>query len=386
MTPIRAVRRTTRLVAVSVAALALVAAGCGDDDEADDAASTTEETTGSPDASGAQADAQAFVAEHSEPLTERPAFEPLSRRPDEGKTVVYVGNASPYSQYFQDGARAAAELLGWELEVIDTAVTPETAVAAFQLAISMRPDAVIDSGWPPVVIGDQLAELESMGIPVIAWGTVAELGQDGVIARITQEADLIERGEWVAQWVLAESGEEANVLYVSLDIYDLLRIHHEAFNETLSAGCPDCGNTDLPVGPTDLGAGLPAMIVNALRANPDVNYVVPAYDDMSAGLPEALEAAGLADRVEIADNGGGTLSRQGVADGKIAVNVPDSPEYLGWVAMDALARHFNGDPVPDELYAKTPRVFITEETDDDPSRPFAAYPDYETFMQELWLV
>lgn len=383
MTASRSARRATRLVAASVTALALVAAGCGDDDEGDDDAAATEETTAG-EATGAQAEAQAFVAEHSAPLTEPPALEPLSRRPDEGKTVVYVGNASPYSQYFQDGARAAAEALGWELEVIDTAVTPETAVAAFQLAITMQPDAVIDSGWPPVVIGDQLAELEEMGVPVIAWGTVAELGQDGVVARITQEADLVERGEWVAQWVLADRGEEANVLYVSLDIYDLLRIHHESFNETFSAGCPDCGNTDLAIGPTDIGAGLPAMIVNALRANPDVNYVVPAYDDMSAGLPEAIEAAGL--DVQIADNGGGTLSREGVQNGTIAVNVPDSPEYLGWVAMDALARHFNGDPVPDELYAKTPRIFITGETEDDPSAPFAAYTDYETFMQELWLL
>ena len=41
------------------------------------------------------------------------------------------------------------------------------------------------------------------------------------------------------------------------------------------------------------------MIVSYLRAHPEVNYVALSYDGVGVGLPAALKAAGLADKVKI---------------------------------------------------------------------------------------
>ncbi len=97
---------------------------------------------------------------------------------------------------------------------------------------------------------------------------------------------------------------------------------------------------------TSLGKDAPDRIVSYLRSHPQVNYVVLSVSNaLGAGLPAALKAAGLADKVKLVGQSGDTLTFQDMAAGNIESVVPFDYYAVDYLMLDALARHFAGVPV-----------------------------------------
>jgi ribose transport system substrate-binding protein len=123
--------------------------------------------------------------------------------------------------------------------------------------------------------------------------------------------------------------------------------------------CPDCGFNVENVNPADAGTKLPGQIVTYLAAHPDVDYIVPAFSDGAIGVPQALEAAGLSDRVKMITQGAGEVPIDQLKQGQVDAFVPEPTQVEGWMMVDALVRHFAGDPVPADAYATVPRQYLT---------------------------
>ena len=68
---------------------------------------------------------------------------------------------------------------------------------------------------------------------------------------------------------------------------------------------------------------------------------------LGAGLPAALQAAGLADRVKIIGQSGDTQTFQDLQAGNIEAVVPYDYYTVDYLMLDALARHFAGVPLRD---------------------------------------
>ena len=74
---------------------------------------------------------------------------------------------------------------------------------------------------------------------------------------------------------------------------------------------------------TSLGKDAPDRIISYLRSHPKVNYVALSVTDaLGAGLPAALKAAGLGDKVTIVGQGGGTQNFTDMKAGSIEALVP----------------------------------------------------------------
>ena len=70
---------------------------------------------------------------------------------------------------------------------------------------------------------------------------------------------------------------------------------------------------------------------------------------LGPGLPAALQAAGLADKVKIVGQGGNQQVYQDVGAGKIAAVMPSSLYGYDYSMLDALARKLAGAPVAADL-------------------------------------
>ena len=357
-------RQTTRRARRTLAALAvcgLVFAACGSDDDAsgdttadapaDSAApadsSAPSDSTATTDAGGdAPADglaaAQARVDAFRQPVTELPLNEPVAM--ESGKKLFYVQCGVSACSEIDVGIQAAAEAAGWEYETASHQDTPETVASAFDAAIAAEPDVVMTSGNPREWFAPQLATLEEMGIPVVAWSLPEgyEPG-DGIDVNLLTNDDYYFYGVLMADYA-ATTSETGNILFVGLPTFPVLSTVQQGFEDEIAVACPDCTVEITEVAVTDLGTNLPGMIVSELQSNPELDMIVYAFGGMLFGVPDAINAAGLTGQASAISQAGGPMNFSFIAAGDHQVaEVGLASELLGWRAIDAAARILAGE-------------------------------------------
>ena len=189
-------------VAASVAASVLLTAGCGDD-ASDDG--------GSGGGGGAEVDLAAAQAS-SEPLTSPPAAsdfpftEPLAERPAPGTVVAFLDIGTPVAAREYADMREAAEVLGIDLQRVQTGQGPQEINAALNSVVESRPAAVIDVAIDPALFAPQVEALEAAGIPFITQSIVNADDFGGDDAQVAYGAAGAEaNGRILASAVLAET-------------------------------------------------------------------------------------------------------------------------------------------------------------------------------------
>jgi ribose transport system substrate-binding protein len=111
--------------------------------------------------------------------------------------------------------------------------------------------------------------------------------------------------------------------------------------------------------------------------------VLSVSNALGAGLPAALRAAGLADKVKIVGQSGDTQTFQDLQAKNInSVTAYDYYE-IDYLMLDALARHFAGAP---EQHTSLPLWIVTP--DNMPAEAtkglFPVVPSYRTEFKKLW--
>jgi len=156
-------------------------------------------------------------------------------------------------------------------------------------------------------------------------------------------------------------------------------------NGNFETECPGCTVTPLNVSIGDMTGGTVAsQVVSALQSNNKIGYVYLSIGDLATGLPEALQAAGLADRVKIVGGVPNTEQVQSLIDGKAAAYTPLGRPASAWAAVDVMARLSVGmdpDPSGHELL---PAVIWTPNNVPKPAQDYQGAEDYQQQFKELW--
>jgi ABC-type sugar transport system substrate-binding protein len=331
-----------------IGAAMIAASGCGSDSDGGSAASG-----GSADLSAAQS-----IAEQAStrPTTLQLA-KPVGKEIPTGKKIAFISCGVEACEIQGDIIKKGASLLGWTAETIGTDGSPEQLQNAFQTALRQGADAVILNAVTRAVVAKQLDEAEKQGVPFVTLSSVEKPG-DGILANIADTRNSGRIGELLAAKIVSDSGGDANTLYVNISAFQILKALGDQFESSYKKYCPDCeyGSIDIPA--TSLGKDAPDRIVSYLRSHPQVNYVVLSVSNaLGAGLPAALRAAGLADKVKIIGQSGDSQTFQDVQAGNIKAVVPYDYYTVDYLMLDALARHFAGVPVADQsppLWVVTP--------------------------------
>ena len=341
--PIRTSTLAKTLVGVT-AALTLAACGSGGDDKA--SAATTQVSS----------DVTAAVdAAKAEQTTWTGPTQPVNA--PTGKKIVSIACSStaPGCVNAGNGAKEAGSVLGWDVTVVDGKGDPNTWNSAIEQAVSDGADGIILNAVPPALVQGGLAQAKKAGVPV-ALTYIPSYDGPKVDAYVT--SDHAQSGEYAADWVAAASKGKGKLLVLQEPQFAELKERDTAFTAKLKTSCPGC--TIVKTAEFNLGTmpqQVPGLVSSALQANPDINFVVVPFDGAALFASQGIAQAGR--------SGVGLVGFEGDPDGLARVvagtqsaDVATVQPWMGWAAVDALARLMDGQTVkqqqvPQRLFDKT---------------------------------
>jgi ABC-type sugar transport system substrate-binding protein len=356
-------RRLTRTCFGVLAVGSLIFAACGDDDDTSTEAPASEAEAPAPEeaAPAGAAEAREIVERYStRPEAVQLIEVPIEGEIPTGKTVSYISCGPEACEQLGNLMAEAGDILGWETTVIPTDGSPGSVNAVFETLLRDPPDAIAYSSVPYSQVGQYLEELSANGT-LIANISMWEPQSDEVLWTSFGPDDMLPMGEGMAAWVIDDAASKGNatpgVVYVDLPEIPIVTPMAERFAETFDRLCPGCTNVNLGIGIADIPM-IPDMVVSALRANPDIGYVVMSADSLGQGIPSAAEAAGL--EITMFGNSPGLLNLS-LIDQSAQAGTMLFPFYeTTFGAVDAFAREFAGQEVLPAL--ATPHWLITSET------------------------
>jgi ABC-type sugar transport system substrate-binding protein len=316
--------------------------------------------------------------------TELQTTEKIGKEVPTGKTIDWIVCGVPECTALTQPLTDAAAALGWTVKPIDGGLSPETVLAAWNLAVQNKPDAVVATGFPSVMFADPLAKLQAAGIPVVQ-GYVTEDADPakGIIAVIAGGGDTFQnQGKYEADFVLGRIGDKANTVFLGGSTFPGIDAVIEGYKAEYSRLCAGCKFDSLDIAGDTIGTTLPTNVVAYLTSHPDVNYIVLGIGSMVLGLPDALKAANL--DVKIVGTAPSATTAQMVKDGDIDGIIMLQQGDSMWQMVDALARHFAGVDVAPSMKPSPAWAVVKENIDQITGDPYVLIADYQAQYKALW--
>ncbi|HQY84215.1 MAG TPA: substrate-binding domain-containing protein [Ilumatobacteraceae bacterium] len=397
------------------AVLAMTLVGCGgSDDSSATVPPPTDAGTDTTAASTATDDSTSSVAETSVPDTAAPAsldallekyyagtFRDLPTSAptpvtDKAIWVITLASASPSVANVAQGVTDAGNLLGWTTTVFDGAGSPTAWNDGVRQAIAAQADAIVLAIVECQPVQATLQQAKEAGLKI--YGVVGndcdipEVGGtamfDGAIFKAVPGGPTAMTKDTAtarAAWVTSVGGDSAQIIEMTEPDYMGVTIASAAFHDALAEVCAGCAVSEVPFNLTDLyGPELRAKTEAGLLQNPDANVITFPYDtalllggaaavagaDRSAPL-KVMGGECLAPNVELIRTGGGQ-------DACVALPYP----WMGWAAVDALNRIFQGE-------AEVDSGIGTQLVDKDHNLPaegvtYDGIGDYQTNYKKIW--
>jgi ABC-type sugar transport system substrate-binding protein len=329
------------------------------------------------------AKAQADFKEFEEPATFE-SLPPVKKPIPEGKTIAYVMCGSPGCKALPELFEGAAEVLGWNVKVINGGVTPEEGQAAMKEAVRLNPDGVINEGLPQEYFTAQVQELKSKGIPLIEWQTVVESAPPEFVQIPGAPFYPLVMKMAAAAAMVATEGKPV-IGHISVPAYPIFAKMGELLPEAVAEYCSDCEIKTYEMPVTAIGKDSSTRIVNFLRANPDINILIIDQNYIPLGLSTALEGAGIKNVPSI-QLFAGAQNVPDVKAGTMFAMIPDAyPEGM-WLTADTFARLFNEESTEVDEQATVPSQVWTSENVPEPEGELmpAVSTNYQEVFKEAW--
>ena len=308
---------------------------------------------------------------------------PIGKPVPAGKKVAFISCGVEACQIQGDIIKQGASDLGWTASTISTDGSPEQLQNAFSSALRQGADAVIINAVNRAAVAKPIQEAKQKGVAFVTASSVEKTG-DGILANIADTSNSGKIGEKLAAQIVADSGAKANTLYVNISAFQILKALGDQFQSSYKGYCASCKYASLDIPVTSLGKDAPDRIVSYLRSHPQVNYVVLSVSNaLGAGLPAALRAAGLSDKVKIVGQSGDTQTFKDLQAKNFNSVVPFDYYAVDYLMLDALARHFAGVP---QQHANPPLWIV--KPDDVPAEAtkglFPVDVNYRAEFKKLW--
>lgn len=338
------------VLAVVLASLMVVLAGCGSSTKNNDAGDSS---AGEGVTQLAQDRLEmAYNGLFSEPQTDTPS-------PTPGKkvwVVVYDQSAS-FSQQHAEGARDAAKLLGWDVNIFDAKGDPNSALQGIRNAIAAKAEGIVLQFFDCNSIKSGVEQALAAGIKVVAdqsvpcspdiysaatvYLTGGYPGNDGSFDGYFQAWNRPS-----ADWIAVKSGGKAKVIVVSQTDAQVTLTQTKGFVDELAEVCPGCEVVDTVKFTTpDLGQGLQQKIAQSLLQHPDATAIANTMGDyaQTGGIAGAALASGRSNKL-LLPGGEGQPANIGMIrnnQGQQTATCQNNA-WNAYTAIDQLIRLFEG--------------------------------------------
>lgn len=376
--------RRSGAVAAVVAAGSLALAACGSSDSS--STSTSAAAPSGTTASGANdalAEAKQVVEQFSSPVTWPGPDDPVT--PPTGKkiTMIICGSQGITCVRVGNGVKAAGEALGYDVKVVDGRSDPTVWNQAIKSAVADKADGIALAAVPPAVVAGAIKSAKAAGIPVAAGLSTA--GD----AQVKANPNRTDSARAQAAYTAVDSDGKAKVLLIRDDEFPETKQAADEYQTQLQQLCPDCevaASTDFTLA---LAAQrLAGKVTQALRNNPDINYIATPFDTVNVFVQQGIAQAQKKGKVKIVGVGGDPPSVDAIKAGDEVASVGEPGEWVGWDLVDGLTRIFAGQDVPpldketDSNY-DVPQRYITADTELDPQGWQGGF-DYQAKYKQLW--
>jgi ribose transport system substrate-binding protein len=269
-----------------------------------------------------------------------------------GRTIVFVAQTmtNPGVAGAAHGVRSAAQVIGWNVRVLDGGGTPAGIQAAMGEAVALRPSGIVIGGFDPGSTSQQVAQAAAARIPLIGWHAVAAPGPSRhpeLFTNITTNVEDVARIS--AQWVISRSNGRAGAVIFTDASIPFARKKSELIRKELAtcSGVKLLAYENIPIPDA---SSRTAREVSALlaRFRNEWTHSVAINDLYFADAAPAFRAAG--------EKGSGPPFNIGAGDGDPsafqrvnsrqyqAATVPEPLSLQGWQIVDEFNRAFSGRP------------------------------------------
>lgn len=274
--------------------------------------------------------------------------------------IVSITATEANNVRYINGATAAAEELGWQVNVVDAAGSADQANAAIQNFAQVGAHAVIDMVFPWSSIGAGLAAAGSAGIPVVSWGgglgsSVAATNGSGGPMAIP-----------VVELMVEQLGGAGAVLALTYRTGEVCRDREVVMDEIL-AGYPDIEVTKNEVRiPGFFEDG--AQYANAwLASHPpgqEKLAIWGCWDDPAIGAIGSLRAQGRDDVLVYGINGN-AQALENIRNGHMTATAWQDSYTEGYNMVKMLEEIIEAGDAWTPVAVEVPAVLVTSETIDD---------------------
>lgn len=244
-------------------------------------------------------------------------------------------------------AQTAAQDLGWKVTYLTAQVTPSSVITTLNDVVQHPTQLVaITPLVPNALISKQLAALTASGAKVVEMAPAGG-GPGGPVQATTVGAPFWDASATLmADAVIHDAGGSATTALVTDPSVPAWVAPRVAFTKSIEASGGSVA--DVQVGLSEVGKQIPSQIVTYVQSHPDVKYLAFVDADLDAGVPQALQAAGLTKQVKIVSAGPEPGDLAALKQGTELAQVAQENAGTGWRAIDQLARLSEGVPLGDE--------------------------------------
>ena len=385
------------LALLTVASIGLSIAGCGSSSSssvsatsasADQTSNAGTTATTQADADPGIAQAKAIVAQYAK---QQPALSvPTLPNQAPKKTVAWVYCTLPTCQ--AGAAQQAFTALGWNFKLVpwNEAHAPASFLQAFDDALAMKPkpDFIgVPQLFPASVDAKQLAAAKAEGIPVVDVTSTTGAGGP-VVACMSCAPSLNETARLQVATALADAGGKTSMVYA----YDpVLLVFAQEFLPAAKAEVaklsPQSTFATLQLSLAAPPSQNASAVINYLRRNPDVKYVLLSASELAGGLPQALSAAGLSGKVKFITQAPQPTDLQEIKNGQEFASVGADDAVSMWRAANALAWYAISGHIPADLIEPVGWHEIITQANVAQAAADSVQPhDYTAIFQKAWSV
>jgi ribose transport system substrate-binding protein len=260
-----------------------------------------------------------------------------------GKPVIGVTLLTQTHTFYKEleaGLRDEAAARNLDLIVVACEMDPAKQAAQLEDFVAQRVSAILAAPCDSNAIGPHLGGPERAGIPVFTVDIAARSGR--VVSHIA--SDNVQGGRLAAQALAGFIGDKGKVLVIDQPTVASVQDRVRGFDEEMKKH-PGIAIVARPNADGQRARAM-AVMEDMLQANRDLNGVFGINDDSALGALAVLEAAGRRDIAVVgydATDEAQAAIRKGSA---LKADVVQHPKDMGKKAIEIIARHLKGEPVP----------------------------------------
>ena len=342
-----------RKVVATVLAMTMVCAfavGCGSNSAAPAA----------PAASSSAAEEEAEEEAEAEAEAEAETEEEEASSGGEIKYVVGLAMNTQTNPFFvdvKDGCQKAADELGIELHITDAQDDPNIQMKDVENLITKKPDAIIIDTCDSDAIVSSIEACNEAGIPVLTMDREANGGE--VVSHIGYDA--IKSGRMAGQYLVDTLGGKGKIVELQgIMGTNVAQNRSQGFNEIMKDN-PDMEIVACQVADFDRAKGMSVM-ENILQANPEIDGLYAANDEMLLGALEAMDAAGRTDDIVKIGCDAIDDTIEAMKAGKVEATIAEPPFFLGKAIVQAAYDYLEGEEI--ESYVILDNELVTQDNVD----------------------